>query len=131
MSLYIDKITEEKLLGAAKKAMANAYAPYSAFKVGAAILAENGEIYSGCNFENSSFGAGTCAERVALGSAIAAGQKNFKSILIIADADSIIPCGICRQTLSEFGDFEVICKSRKDTKKYMLSELLPESFKLK
>lgn len=131
MSLYIDKITEEKLLEAAKKAMANAYAPYSAFKVGAAILAENGEIYSGCNFENSSFGAGTCAERVALGSAIAAGQKNFKSILIIADADSIIPCGICRQALSEFGDFEVICKSRKDTKKYMLSELLPESFKLK
>lgn len=108
----------------------NAYAPYSNFKVGAALLAESGKIYTGCNFENASFGAGTCAERVALGSALAAGERNFLAICITAGR-IVTPCGICRQALSEFGDLEVFCADTNgNSKRFRLSELLPEAFEL-
>ena len=107
-----------------------AYAPYSGFRVGAALLAESGKIYTGCNFENASFGAGTCAERVALGSAIAAGERKFRAICVSAER-IVTPCGICRQALSEFGDMEVFCQNADGKmKRFMLSELLPEAFEL-
>ena len=108
----------------------NAYAPYSSFKVGAALLAESGKIYTGCNFENASFGAGICAERVALGSALAAGERKFLAICVSAGR-IVTPCGICRQALSEFGDLEVFCADTNgNSKRFRLSELLPEAFEL-
>ncbi|MBQ6569149.1 MAG: cytidine deaminase [Clostridia bacterium] len=126
-----DKKTVEKLLTAAKNARENAYAPYSNFKVGAALLAESGEIFAGANFENVSFGAGSCAERVALGSAVAAGERKFSAIAVCGGEDiPAAPCGICRQALSEFGDMEVFCINGRgeNMKKFMLSQLLPEAF---
>ncbi len=120
------------LIDAARAARENAYAPYSNFKVGAAILAKNGKIYTGANFENASFGAGTCAERVALGAALAAGEREFSAIACVGMDASITPCGICRQALAEFGDITVICAGEvlNDRREYLLSELLPFGFKL-
>ncbi len=122
---------KKKLIEAAKEASQNAYAPYSKFKVGAAILAKSGKIYTGANFENASFGAGTCAERVALGAALTAGEREFSAVVCVGEG-SITPCGICRQAMAEFGDVTVICASPDltDIREYKLSELLPHSFKL-
>ena len=122
---------KRKLLSAAFEARENAYAPYSNFKVGAAILTDSGRIYSGANFENASFGAGTCAERVALGAALAAGERNFTAVACVGEG-KITPCGICRQALAEFGDMTVICASPDGSymREYKLSELLPASFSL-
>ena len=121
----LDSLTKSSL--SAREA---AYAPYSGFRVGAALLAESGKIYIGCNFENASFGAGTCAERVALGSAVAAGERRFRAICVTAER-IVTPCGICRQALSEFGDMEVFCQDTAgNIKRFTLSELLPEAFEL-
>lgn len=122
---------KRELLRAAAEARENAYAPYSKFKVGAAILASSGKIYAGANFENASFGAGVCAERVALGTALAAGEREFAAIACVGEG-SITPCGICRQSLAEFGDMPVICATPDGTniREYKLSELLPVSFSL-
>ena len=117
-----------KLTELARSAHENSYSPYSRFRVGAALLAKSGRIYLGANFENASFGAGSCAERVALGSALAAGEREFDAICVYADR-TVTPCGICRQALSEFGDIYVFCRGddgrQLDCK---LSELLPEAF---
>ena len=92
-----------QLLYAAKEVRERAYAPYSAFKVGAAVLTEDGTIFSGCNVENASFGATVCAERVAIFNAISEGHSSIRAIAVIADySDPIPPCGICRQVISEF-----------------------------
>ena len=96
------------LMNAAAEARRFAYCPYSGFAVGAALLCEGGRIYSGANFENVSFGAGTCAERVALGCAITAGERKFRAAAVCGRG-APKPCGICRQALSEFGSTEVIC----------------------
>ena len=122
---------KKRLIEAAAVARENAYAPYSKFKVGAAILAKSGKIYTGANFENASFGAGTCAERVALGAALAAGEREFDAVACVGEG-SITPCGICRQAMREFGDVTVICASPDltDIREYTLSELLPYSFSL-
>jgi len=127
----MDERLKSALIEAASKARENAYAPYSNFKVGAAILTDDGKIYTGANFENASFGAGTCAERVALGSALAAGERKFTAVCCIGEG-SITPCGICRQALSEFGDMTVICTSPDGEymMEYKLSELLPCQFEL-
>lgn len=95
---------KQKLILAARNAAKNAYCKYSNYHVGAALLAEDGSIWLGCNVENSSFGATNCAERTALFSAIAAGQRKFSAIAIAGgtDAEPASPCGICRQVLSEF-----------------------------
>lgn len=113
------------------QARENAYAPYSKYKVGAALLAKSGKVYAGCNFENASFGAGTCAERVALGAALAAGEREFVAVACAADG-SVTPCGICRQALAEFGDIAVYCAGVDDgnVREYRLSELLPHAFEL-
>ena len=127
----MDDRLKKALVEAAAKARENAYAPYSKFKVGAAILSDSGKIYTGANFENASFGAGTCAERVALGAALVAGEREFTAVSCVGEG-SITPCGICRQALSEFGDMTVICASPdgSNVREFKLSELLPHSFSL-
>lgn len=124
----IDKIS---LVNAAIKARENAYAPYSKYKVGAALLAKSGRVYTGCNFENASFGAGTCAECVALGAALAAGERDFVAVACVADGN-VTPCGICRQALAEFGDITVYCADTngENIREYKLSELLPHAFEM-
>lgn len=108
-----------------------AYAPYSNFNVGAALLCKDGTVYTGCNIENASFSATVCAERVAIQKAVSDGKKDFVSIVISGGKDFCPPCGICRQVLSEFcdRDFNVIlAKSENDYKVYKLGELFPFSF---
>ena len=122
---------KNELIDAALRVRENAYAPYSNYKVGAALLAKSGKIYTGCNFENASFGAGTCAERVALGAALAAGEREFLAVACAGGDGEITPCGICRQALSEFGNVEVFCVTEDGTvREFSLAELLPHGFKL-
>ena len=121
----------DALIEAAIRVRENAYAPYSNYKVGAALLAKSGKMYTGCNFENASFGAGTCAERVALGAALSAGEREFLAVACAGGDDEITPCGICRQALSEFGNIEVFCVSETgNVREFTLAELLPHGFKL-
>lgn len=129
----INKPNEEeinKLLTAARQVRAQAYAPYSNFKVGAAVLAVNGEIYTGCNVENVSYGLTNCAERTAIFKAVADGQKKFQAVAIAADTDNLCsPCGACRQVMAEFGDFYIIQSDKNGN--YVINtveELLPGSF---
>jgi cytidine deaminase len=94
----------EELVEAAKTARENSYAPYSDFRVGAAIEMENGEIYSGCNVESASYGLTVCAERVAIWKAISEGKHKVKNIAVVADTKELTPpCGVCRQIIWEFG----------------------------
>ena len=131
-------IDYEELCERAIDARSGAYAPYSSFKVGSALLGESGRIYCGCNVENSSFGATMCAERVAFGSAIASGERDFCAIAIVGaledrELDFTPPCGICLQVMSELcdEDFEIILiNSAGEHKIYKLGELLPNGFKL-
>lgn len=128
----ITKAALDKLINTALEVRENSYSPYSKYKVGAALLADSGRIYAGANFENASYGAGTCAERVALGTALSAGERKFVAVCVAGQDNTITPCGICRQALCEFGDIDVYCVgadgSRDTVKKYKLSQLLPESF---
>ncbi|MBQ2810192.1 MAG: cytidine deaminase [Clostridia bacterium] len=131
-------IDYEVLCERAILARESAYAPYSGFKVGASLLTGSGKIYSGCNVENSSFGATICAERVAFGSAMADNERDFCAIAIVGaldgrDLDFTPPCGICLQVMSELcdEDFEVILiNSLYEHKIYKLGELLPNGFRL-
>ncbi len=125
---------KEKLLECAKIAMRNAYAPFSMFCVGAAVLTEGGIIYTGCNIENSSFGATICAERVAVFKAISEGHKKITKIAIVSSGrEATYPCGMCRQVLSEFMDKDgiVIIEDNAVIKEYTLETLLPFAFELK
>jgi cytidine deaminase len=93
----------DQLIAAAKKVRQQAYVPYSKFAVGAALLTAQGEIFSGCNVENISFGLTICAERAAVFSAIAAGHREFRQIVVVSDSEEAVsPCGACRQVLAEF-----------------------------
>lgn len=123
------------LLAHAAEARERAYAPYSNFRVGAALLAEDGTIVMGCNVENASYPAGTCAERVALGAAVAAGLRRFTAIAIATDAPQATPpCGVCRQALAEFGlDLMVVSQAagaprHQPAARWTLAELLPHPF---
>jgi cytidine deaminase len=123
----------KKLLRAARAARKNAYAPYSKFAVGAAILAKNGKIFTGVNIENASYGLTNCAERVAVGKAVSEGCKKFQAIAVVAPSANLSPCGACRQVLAEFGNFIVICADARNSKRVRvqkLSDLLPQTFKL-
>lgn len=126
----------KKLRAAAVEAQANAYAPYSHFQVGSAILTNNGNIFSGCNIENASYGATVCAERVATWKALSSGDKSpILGIYVIVNAkDSWPPCGLCRQTLVEFAHpkAKVYCEGI-STKMmtYDLSALMPNAFQPK
>lgn len=121
---------DEELLSAAQKARENAYAPYSRFRVGAALRGKSGRIFAGCNVENASFGAALCAERSAVGAAVAAGEREFESIAIVGGSAPTLPCGICRQVLQEFSpEIAVICRGRDGgIVRYPLKELLPHAF---
>lgn len=125
------------LIRAALEARKSAYVPYSHYAVGAALLTDAGEIVSGCNIENASFGATNCAERTAFFKAVSQGLKGFRAIAIAGGMDGeapveyAYPCGICRQVMREFcrDDFQVIvAKSVEDFREYRLDELLPFGF---
>ena len=120
-----------ELVKYAKIAMENAYVPYSNFRVGAAILTENDEIYTGCNIENAAFGCTNCAERTAIYKAVSEGKRKFKSIAIISDSDNFTyPCGICRQVMAELcSNIEVIVANNKgEFKVHKFSDILPYAF---
>ncbi len=112
----------------------NAYIPYSKFPVGACVLTENDKIYTGCNFENASFGLTICAERNAIGSAIADGEKKIKAIAIYSpNMDNCYPCGACRQVLHEFksdNGIDIILKNKNELTFHKIENLLPEGFNL-
>jgi len=125
----------EKLLEVAKEARESAYAPYSKFKVGACVITNNGEIYKGCNIENSSYGLTNCAERTALFSAYANGDRDIEAIAVVADTDGpVSPCGACRQVMYELGgeDMTVILGNMKgDFVVKKAKDLLPYAFSMK
>ena len=121
-----------KLIDAAKAAREHAYAPYSHFRVGAALLTKNGQIYTGCNIENASFSATNCAERTAFFKAVSNGETAFEAIAIISDSsDYVAPCGVCRQVMIEFCKPEfviIMCKADGMYEQATLAELMPASF---
>ena len=136
----MEKLSDDliaRLVSSALAARSKAYAPYSRFAVGAAVLAASGEIYCGANVENASYPAGICAERNAIAHAVASGERRLAAIAICGGRDGAVdgycaPCGICRQTMREFCDPEefrvVVARSTSDYKVYPLDQLLPESF---
>lgn len=131
----LEKNTIITLLEKAKQARDRSYAPYSHYRVGAALLAKNGNVYPGCNVENASFGATNCAERTALFSAIADGVLDFEAIAVVGGLnetldDSILPCGICCQALSEFcnKDFPVILTKGDSYRVLTLGDIFPYTF---
>ncbi|MGL5018025.1 MAG: cytidine deaminase [Luteolibacter sp.] len=118
----------DSLVEAAWLARDRAYAPYSNFHVGAALLAPDGRIFTGCNVENISYGLTNCAERVAIGAAVAAGVREFLAVAVVADtAVPISPCGACRQVLAEFGVPLVMLANRATREQFRLEELLPRA----
>lgn len=123
-------MTSDLLLAAARAVQAQAYAPYSGFRVGAAVEADDGAIFSGCNVENASYGLTNCAERVAVAAAVSAGRRRFRRIVIVTDSDPpAAPCGACRQVLAEFGsDLVVESVGPRQTLHWNLRELLPSAF---
>ena len=120
------------LLEKAYEGRKNAYAPYSNFKVGAAVLMENGKIYTGCNIENASYGATNCAERTAIFKAISEGNRKICAIAIVgADDEYTYPCGICRQVIAEFADENTEIILGKKSLEYIVktfAEILPGAF---
>jgi cytidine deaminase len=120
-----------KLIAAAKAAQRNAHAPYSKFRVGAALLTKSGKVYTGVNVENASYGLTNCAERVAVGKAVSEGHRQFQAIAVVAPSSALSPCGACRQVLAEFGaDAIIICCTDDDAheRRFGLAELLPAAF---
>jgi cytidine deaminase len=135
MSMDFEPIDIDTLIKRSREACDQAYAPYSGFKVGAAVLGGSGGIYCGCNVENSSYGLSICAERSAVTRAICDGERTIKAVAISnSTGKASPPCGACRQVLHEFAPEGEILFVYLDTSKgvetYTLSELLPEAFKL-
>lgn len=123
----------EKLVKKALSARDSAYAPYSGFKVGAALMTSGGEIYTGCNIENASYGLTCCAERVAVFKAVSEGKKDFTAIAVACGSgDFCSPCGACRQVLAEFGGSIKVymCNHKGEYKVKTVSDLLPGFFSL-
>ena len=134
----------KELIGKAMEMRNFSYTPYSHFNVGAALLAADGRIYTGCNIENASFTPTNCAERTAFFKAVSEGVKEFTAIAIVGgpdgatELDYCAPCGVCRQVMAEFcvPDFRILCASTdeegdiKEMKQWQLQELLPEGFRL-
>lgn len=130
------KIDEQTLIQAALRARKNAYAPYSGFRVGAALLAQDGTVYTGCNVECASFSVTNCAERTALFKAVSEGERHFTALAVVGGKDDtpqaeITPCGVCRQALYEFCGGDLIVLMAQDEAHFTrctLAELLPASF---
>ena len=121
----------DRVRAEARAAMARAYAPYSGFKVGAALLCEDLSVVAGCNVENASFPVGVCAERAALAAAVTRGQREFKVVVIVTDAiEPTPPCGMCRQALAEFSPgMEVVSRTTAGREaRWTLSDQLPSPF---
>ena len=131
----MDEISDERLISMAKEAAKKAYVPYSHFHVGAAVLSEDNYVYTGCNIENSSYGATNCAERTAIFKCVSDQKTRIKKIAIASDSREFTwPCGICRQVISEFADGDtviIVAVSEEDYRVYKVEELLPEAFALK
>ena len=132
-------MTAEKLCELAKEAMQRAYAPYSGFKVGAALLCKDGTVYQGCNIENAAYGPTNCAERTAIFKAVYDGQREFAAIAVCGGKDGVItgsfpPCGVCRQVMREFCEDDFVIYMVGENGSYhavTLSQLLPFSFSAK
>jgi cytidine deaminase len=123
-----------ELASLAIQARETAYAPFSGFKVGAALASDDNHVYTGCNVENSTYGLTVCAERVAIFKAVSEGKRKFKAMAVAADTEKLTPpCGACRQIIWEFcGDIEItLVNLRGKKKKYRMRNLLPEPFDVK
>ena len=122
----------DSLLDAAQEARTHAYAPYSHYQVGAALLTADGQVYGGCNIENAAYGPTNCAERTAFFQAVYDGHRAFTAIAVVAGEEPGFPCGVCRQVMAEFckGDFIIITANRDRTKVNIstFEELLPHAF---
>ena len=130
-------MTPERLVQLAKEAMTHAYAPYSGYKVGAALLCADGTVYQGCNIENASYSPTNCAERTAFFKAVYDGKREFSAIAICGGKDGVItglfpPCGVCRQVMREFcdTDFKIYMITADGYEERTLAQLLPDSFTL-
>ena len=131
-------MTPEGLMEMAKTAMAGAYAPYSGYKVGAALLCADGTVYTGCNIENAAYSPTNCAERTAFFKAVSEGRRKFSAIAVCGGKDGVItgtfpPCGVCRQVMQEFckGDFKIyLTDANGGIETLTLSQLLPYGFDL-
>lgn len=131
-------ISHQELMKQAIEARKKAYCPYSGFAVGAALLCDDGSVYTGCNVENASYSPTNCAERTAFFKAVSEGKREFLAIAIVGgrrdeeELEACYPCGVCRQVMSEFCDeeqFEVICGASEDNLEvFRLKELLPKNF---
>lgn len=120
----------DTLIDAATRSRSNAYAPYSAFRVAAAVLTKSGRVFTGVNIENVSLGLTMCAERVCIGAAVAAGEREFEHLAIVTDAaEPSTPCGACRQVISEFApDLDVTCATIAGARRtFRMHELLPHA----
>ncbi len=125
----------DRLMELAEEARKNAYVPYSDFRVGAALLAADGTIYTGCNIENAAYSPGNCAERTAIFKAVSEGQRDFVKIAVVGGksgetADFTAPCGMCRQVIAEFcgPDFIFLLGKPGEYREYRFSEILPYAF---
>jgi cytidine deaminase len=134
-TIKVPAAMREKLVRSAREAMKNAYAPFSKFRVGAAILTSKGQIFLGCNVENSSYGMTNCAERTAIFSAVAKHGPELEIYAVAVANDHGVPCspcGACRQVIYEFGPRAIVFyQGEKGPKQSLITELLPEGFRLK
>ena len=129
-------MTPEQLIGLAKEAMTHAYAPYSGFHVGAALLCADGTVYQGCNIENAAYGPTNCAERTAFFKAVYDGHRDFTAIAVVGGKDGVIagpfpPCGVCRQVMREFvkDDFMIYMGGKDGYEAMTMAQILPAGFK--
>ncbi len=125
----LDRATARDLLRAAQRARARAYAPYSRFRVGAAVLADDGRVFTGCNVECGSYGLSHCAERVAIHKAISEGVRRVVAVAVVGPGGKeLTPCGACRQVMAEFGTAFVVVPRARGFRVYAFTDLLPRAF---
>ncbi|HZK09735.1 MAG TPA: cytidine deaminase [Clostridia bacterium] len=119
----------EELIEKARQAQKMAYVPYSQFPIGAAVLTEDGKVFTGCNIESASYGATNCAERVAIQKAVSSGYRTFTHLVVVGQDDYTHPCGICRQVIMEFAPkAKIIISGKNDYILYDAEDLLPYAF---